>query len=128
MDNYEKEKIIRTYISCYNAFDVDGMLAVLDDDICFINMSNGDETAHLNGREAFKQLADQSKTLFISREQVIDDIRFEPEETVVSISYSGVLAVDLPDGLEKGQTLELKGVSRFQFQGNKISSIIDESS
>jgi hypothetical protein len=36
-----------------------------------------------------------------------------------------VLAKDLPNGLKKGQELNLSGKSIFKFSGNKITSLTD---
>tara|TARA_Y100001956_G_C3947941_1_gene111399 strand:- start:206 stop:358 length:153 start_codon:yes stop_codon:yes gene_type:complete len=37
----EKIGLVESYVSRYNAFDVSGMLALLDDDVVFENESNG---------------------------------------------------------------------------------------
>jgi ketosteroid isomerase-like protein len=127
MEKNEKLKLIKKYISSYNAFDIDGMLSVLDPDIEFRNISNSEETAKVAGIEAFQNLAEQSNALFSSREQKIDEIENQDLKTIVNVSYSGILAVDLPNGLNAGESINLKGISEFQFNNGKISSIIDKS-
>jgi hypothetical protein len=42
---------------------------------------------------------------------------------IVKIDYNGTLAVDVPDGLKKGDKVELMSHSVFQFKEGKIISI-----
>jgi len=47
--------------------------------------------------------------------------------TLVAISYEAVVASDMPNGWKAGQELLFVGASAFEFQGNKIIKIIDQS-
>jgi ketosteroid isomerase-like protein len=64
-------RLIERYIAAYNAFDVPGMIALLDPDVTFENVSGGQVTAAANGREELRALAEHAATLFTSRCQTI---------------------------------------------------------
>ncbi len=119
------QQSIEAYIKAYNAFDIAGMLDVLHAEIEFKNIANGEVTLAIQGIEAFKAQAQQATQFFKQRQQTITDIHFEPKQTVVFLDYQGVLAVDLPNGLKAGDTLNLKGKSIFRFEDNKIISLED---
>jgi hypothetical protein len=125
MDESEKVRLLEKYIASYNAFDIDAMLSVVSKDIKFRNISNGEETASASGKEALRNLAEASKSLFSSRHQTMEYLEINEEKTKVKISFKGVLAADLPNGLKAGHAIELNGRSEFQFKDGKISVIID---
>jgi hypothetical protein len=125
MDETQKKEIIQKYISSYNSFDIEGMLSTIHDDIKFKNISNDDITAKATNIEEFKDLVLQAKAIFKDRKQKIDSIEFNKEKTIINISYQGVLAIDLPNGLKAGQSLILEGKSEFCFKDNKISELTD---
>jgi hypothetical protein len=121
----QREQIINNYITAYNNFDIDGMMADFDDAIRFENISNGKVDRALVGRAAFKELAEQSKRLLSERRQTILSFVHEADQTTIQIEYFAVLAIDLPNGLKKGAALQLSGVSVFKFDGNKIVALSD---
>lgn len=121
----QREQIINNYITAYNNFDIDGMMADFDDAIRFENISNGKVDRALVGRAAFKELAEQSKRLLSERRQTIKSFVHEADQTTIQIDYFAVLAIDLPNGLKKGAELQLSGVSVFKFDGNKIVALSD---
>ena len=121
----EKRKIIQKYLEAYNKFDIEGMLSVLSDDVKFENVQNDKVNASTNGKIEFRQLAEQSKTLFSERKQIIKSIENNPQITSVKISYHGILASDLPNGMKAGEQINLEGVSEFIFSNSKICSIRD---
>ncbi|PPT08067.1 hypothetical protein CKA32_001205 [Geitlerinema sp. FC II] len=125
MDAKTKHKLIRDYINCYNSFDIEGMLSNLHSDVKFENIVNDEVTDRAENLVEFKILADRAKELFSFREQTIKKIDTEADRMVVEIDYSGVLAVDLPNGLQAGQKLNFKGKSEFYFKEGKISKIVD---
>lgn len=45
----------------------------------------------------------------------------------IDISYKAILAIDLPNGMQAGDTLELNGKSEFEFDNRKIKKISDYS-
>jgi ketosteroid isomerase-like protein len=120
------EEIIRDYIAAYNHFDVQGMIRHLSDDVVFQNVSEGEVTLELYGKEAFKKQAELANKLFKSRKQTIDDIQIEGNTAEVAINYEGFLAQDLPSGLKAGNTLHLRGKSIFTFSGEKIVKLQDK--
>ena len=121
----EKRKIIQKYLEAYNKFDIEGMLSVLSDDVKFENVQNDKLNASTNGKIEFRQLAEQSKTLFSERKQIIKSIENNPQITSLKISYHGILASDLPNGMKAGEQINLEGVSEFIFSNSKICSIRD---
>lgn len=121
----QRELIISNYVKAYNSFDVEGMLKDLAPTIKFENVSNGDVNMELDGIEAFQKQAKQAAQLFESREQIIRSFKHTGNKTEIAIDYNAVLAVDLPNGLKKGDELNLKGHSIFTFNGEKIVGIMD---
>lgn len=125
--NEQREKIIQNYIEGYNEFNIEKMIQDFKNEIIFQNVQNEEVTMTINGITDFKQQAEQSKSYFEAREQKITAIKHELNETEIEIEYSAVLAIDFPNGLKKGQKLELNGKSIFKFQGNKIIQLTDKS-
>ena len=121
-----RERIIRNYIEGYNQFDVDKMVADLHENITFENIQDGEVNMSLTGKAAFRRQAEQAKTYFTNRRQVIKSIAHSGEETKIEIDYYAVLAIDFPNGLKKGQELHLKGESVFKFSGSdKVIKLTD---
>jgi len=127
MTKQEKRALIDRYISAYNAFDVEGMMATLHPDIAFKNVSGGEVNATATGAEAFRQMAEQATTLFASRQQTITAFEADENRAHIDIAYEGVLAVDLPNGMKAGDVLKLEGRSEFAFLDGKISQVADYS-
>jgi hypothetical protein len=125
----EREQTIRHYIAAYNAFDVDGMLALLAPAVRFENWSDGVLNAEASGIEAFGRLARAAITVFAEREQRITALRVNGETgaVVVDIAFRGRLAADIPDGPRAGTELDLQGESEFSFEGARIARIVDRS-
>lgn len=129
MTSPARTRLIDQYIAAYNAFDIEGMLAVLAPGIVFENFSGGQVTASSSGIEAFRELAEQSKSFFSEREQRVTDLQEVQDRVVARISYRGRLAVDIPDGPQAGTLIELQGESEFGFSAgdDRIASIVDRS-
>jgi ketosteroid isomerase-like protein len=119
--------LIERYIAAYNAFDVPGMLALLEPDVTFENVSGGQVTAAANGREELRALAEHAATLFTSRCQTIRQYVTTADGAQVEIDYEGVLAADLGPDLRTGATLRLAGRSTFVIRDERIARIVDES-
>lgn len=80
------------------------------------------------GISEFQNIPEQAKKYFSEHEQFVTRIDFsDPEKVSVEIDYTGVPAVDLPNGLKAGEAIQMKGKSEFQFKYGKISSILDYS-
>lgn len=127
MTEQEMRQLIERYLSAYNVFDIDGMIATVHPEIEFQNVSGDEVTAAAAGAKEFHQLAEQATALFTSRCQTITAFTASEAGAAVDIAYAGVLAKDLPNGLKAGQTLKLKGRSPFEFQDGEISRLVDYS-
>jgi hypothetical protein len=121
----QRELIISNYVKAYNNFDVEGMIKNLTPSVKFQNISNSDVNMELDGIEAFQNQAKQTAQLFESREQIIRSFKHTGNQTEIAIDYNAVLATDLPNGLKKGDELNLKGHSIFTFNGDKVVGIMD---
>ena len=121
----EKEKIIKDYINAYNNFDIEKMLTNLDEQIKFENISNGVTNMTLTDLNSFRKQAEQSKNLFTTRKQTIKSWTHQDNLTEIEIEYNAVLAIDIPNGLKKGDNLNLEGKSIFKFAGDKIIELTD---
>jgi hypothetical protein len=120
-----REQILSHYIRAYNNFDVDGMVANMDPSIKFENISNGQVNMTLNGLPAFIEQAEQAKAMFTSRRQTIKSFKHTANQTEIDIAYYAVLAIDLPNGMKRGDELNLTGKSIFKFLGDKINELTD---
>lgn len=127
MQQPSPKELIDRYLAAYNAFDVDGMLALLSPDIRFENYSGDQLTAEASGIDAFRRLAEQAGTLFSEREQRVTALELGPGRAVVGIAYRGRLAVDVPGGPAAGTVIELQGRSEFSFGEGRITRIVDRS-
>ena len=121
----QREQIIANYINSYNQFDISGMVSDFDPSIRFENISNGILTMALEGLKQFVDQAEQAKNLFSERKQTVKAFHHLEDQVTVDIDYHAVLAVDLPNGLKKGEALSLKGQSIFKFSGDRITALSD---
>ncbi|MDI4644424.1 nuclear transport factor 2 family protein [Cohnella hashimotonis] len=127
MNCNEARNMIKSYIEAYNSFEIEKMVELLHKDIVFRNISNGETTAETSGIQAFKELAEQSSTMFSSRSQTITEYRIIDDKVEVDIDYEGIVAADFPNGLKRRDKLQLKGKSTFKMKEGKISLIEDYS-
>jgi|APTNR8051073442_1049403.scaffolds.fasta_scaffold00880_7 hypothetical protein len=126
MDRKEQQALIESYIHAYNTFDVEGMLLHLHDEVIFRNISNGEVNLETRGKTAFAEQAQLAVGYFLERKQTIVGIQFPEDQVVeVAIDYQGVLAVDFPNGMKRGDRIELKGTSLFRLSGDHIIEIED---
>lgn len=123
--NTDRENIIKNYIEGYNKYDINKMVSDFDDEIIFENVQNGEVNISLTGISAFRQQAEQAKSYFTTRQQTIKSFSHSDNETEVEINYTAVLAMDFPNGMKKGETLNLAGKSIFKFFDNKIIKLTD---
>ncbi|TQK11738.1 nuclear transport factor 2 family protein [Herbaspirillum sp. SJZ107] len=127
MDNASRKAVIERYLAAYNAFDIDGMLAVLTPDVRFENVAGGTVNAEASGIDAFRSLAEQGRRLFSARAQRLGGLAFDGDTAYADIDWRGTFAVDVPDGPRAGTTLELRGHSAFTFVGERIAKLVDRS-
>ena len=123
--NIFRETIIRNYVDAYNFFDVERMIRDMDENIRFRNIQGAEVNLTLDGIADFKRQAEQAKTFFKSRHQQILSFKHMEDATEIAIRYSAVLGIDFPNGLKKGQKLELNGRSVFKFEHDKIVELTD---
>ncbi|MEO1051018.1 MAG: nuclear transport factor 2 family protein [Bacteroidota bacterium] len=125
--NEERKLIIENYIKAYNGFDIDGMVKDLDKAVVFENVTNGEVDLTTNGVEEFRKQAESATAYFREREQSVQSWDFKENEIIVDIAYKAILAIELPNGMKPGDTLELKGQSVFTFKDGKVVKIQDRS-
>lgn len=123
----QQKLIIEKYIDAYNAFDIKGMTKNLNENIVFENISNGKVDVRTEGINDFTKQAESAKQYFKERNQTIDFWNFDEQKVTIEIDYKATLAIDLPNGLKVGDTLELKGKSEFDFEDLIIIKITDKS-
>jgi len=126
MKNKQK-KIIENYIKSYNDFEIVNMAKDLHEEIVFENISNEKVDLSTEGIEEFKKQAETAKQYFNQRTQTIESWEFNDNLVTIKIDYKAILNIDLPNGLKKGDTFELKGESQFEFNNDKIIRIRDKS-
>lgn len=125
MSETEQRDLIERYLSCYNAFDVEGMLALLAPDVRLEHHSGDCITAQTQGIEEFRELAEAAVVHFDEREQRLVSLSSDGEGAIAGIAYRGRLGLDVPDGPTAGTVLELSGTSAFEFRDGRISRIVD---
>ncbi|TGE09774.1 nuclear transport factor 2 family protein [Hymenobacter fodinae] len=125
MDVAKQKQLVQDYIEAYNRLDVDGMLRHLHEEVVFRNVSNGEVNLTLTGKEAFRQQAQQALQYFTQREQRVTEWQVADSRVEVLLDYTAVAAMDFPNGLKAGDTLQLQGKSVFQFADGLIISIDD---
>lgn len=121
----QRENMISNYLEAYNQFDIERMVRDFDGNIRFENISNGETNITLNGIDDFREQAKHAATLFSSRTQTVLGYQHTDGETETAIDYHAVLAVDLPNGMKKGETIRMQGRSIFEFSGNRIIGLTD---
>lgn len=126
MEELEKS-MIENYVNSYNRFDLQGMVKDLSDRVIFENCSNGFVDLRTEGIDVFKTQAQTAMSYFAERKQTINSWEFHEDKVSIEISYRAILAIDLPNGLKKGDSLELNGKSVFEFDKEKIIKITDHS-
>ncbi|MGE8022087.1 nuclear transport factor 2 family protein [Peribacillus frigoritolerans] len=127
MISEKSKKIIENYIMAYNSFDIESMVKLLHKEIMFRNFTNGEMNTETRGIQEFKELAEKSSKIFSRRRQTVIDYNAIEDKAEVQIEYEAILAVDLPNGLNSGDKIQLKGKSIFGLNEGKISLIEDYS-
>lgn len=123
----EKEEIIQNYIDSYNEFNIDKMVADFDENIVFENIQNGEKNMSLSGLAEFRKQAEEAVTYFEKRTQTIRSFKHFGDTVEIEIDYNAILGIDFPNGLKKGQELNLSGKSIFVFAAARIIKLTDVS-
>jgi hypothetical protein len=118
---------IAAYIAAYNAKDVAAMLAQLSEDVVFEAIDGGGVTTEARGKAAFAELAHFAVEAFTSRRQEVTNAITVADTTLAEITYTAVVARDLPNGWTAGQDITLTGASSFRLRDGRITHLIDES-
>lgn len=121
----EQRTLIDRYVCAYNASDVEGMLSTLAPNVRFENHSDQQPAVVTDGREAFRELAEQSLALFSEREQRVRSISFRACGAVAEIMYCGVLVAPESSGELVRNVVRLEGSTEFSFENGLISKIVD---
>ncbi len=117
--------IVEKYIEAYNTFKIEDMLSCFLETATFENISNNGGSMSVQGIAEIKALAYKSKDFFISRNQKILKLHEGNDHIVIEVLYKAVLNIDFSEKLKKGDALELKGISIFEFKNYKISRLAD---
>ena len=125
METQQREIIINHYVESYNTCHVDGMVKDMAEDIYFENISNGHVTLSIKGLDAFRKQAEEAIVFFSGRQQIITGMIHQGEKTEVDIEYKAMVAIDLPNGLKKGDVLQMAGKSVFTFSDSAITALTD---
>ncbi len=114
------------YITAYSNKNADSMVLDFADDVVFLNIMNGEKTTELQGIEEFKKQAVEALSYFSERKQSIETMAHTHNSTEIVIKYRAIAAMDFPNGLKKGDEINLKGKSIFEFSTDgKISKLTD---
>lgn len=127
MNPMKMRDMVEKYVEAYNSFDINGMIALLHEEIEFRNSSSGSVDVETKGIEEFREIAERSKSLFSHRCQTIVGYSFEDGKLQIEIDYEGILAKDLPNGMKAGEKIHMKGKSVFAFKNGRIAVIEDYS-
>jgi hypothetical protein len=119
------KEIVEDFINAYNQFDIDRMVSYVHPEIEFRNISEGEVTHAIKGVEGFKLQAREAGYYFTERRQTITRLLIEEQKAEAFVDYSGTLAVDLPNGLQEGDKIEMQGKSVFTFEDGKILRLED---
>ncbi|WP_312193135.1 nuclear transport factor 2 family protein [Sphingobacterium sp.] len=114
------------YITAYNNMNADSMVIDFADNVVFLNIMNGEKIMELQGIDEFKRQAIKALSYFGERNQSIVSITHTQDSTEIVINYTAIAAMDLQNGLKKGEVINLKGESIFEFsEDGKISRLTD---
>ncbi len=124
----QQRSMIENYVNAYNRFDINGMLADLHEEVVFQNFSGDEVSLKTESKAAFRTQAEVALNYFSERQQSITSWQWlSPSVVQIDLVYRAVLAIDFPNGMKAGETLELTGRSKFTFQEQQIIGIADYS-
>lgn len=115
--SHELKQIVEAFIGYYNALDIENMLHLFTENCTFENVSNSSESISCYGKEELHKIASQALPLFKNRKQTITNWVIGNDKIAVEIDYIATLAT--------GSQLTLKGVSIYEFEGEKIKRLVD---
>ena len=122
----ERKRIIENYLKSYNDFDLEGMTKDLDRNIVYKNISKGRVDLRTQGLDKFMGHLESEMQYTHQRERTAESWIFGDTKVSIDIKYKMILAIDLTEELQAGDTLELKGKVEFLFDNEKIQRITEE--
>ena len=125
MKEKQMKRVIDIYIKAYNEFDVDEMVKNIHHDVEFKNIAQGEINVHIKGIDILKKQAEQSAGLFKKRKMTITQQTIKNDTVENQVDFTGILAMDIPDGPKAGEIIKIKGKSTFKFKNGKIILIED---
>lgn len=125
MKEKRMKRIIDEYIRAYNNMDMENMIKNIHENVEFKNITNGEVNLKLNGIESFKNQIKQAFNLFEKRKMKIIEQKCGNNVVENTVDFTGILALDIPEGPKSGELIKLKSKSVFQFDKGKIISIED---
>lgn len=118
---------VKAYVDHYNRQDIDGMLEQVADDVVFENISNSGGSMTLQGIDAMRQVTELGIQAFSYRRQRIVNLIEGDNKVAAEVVFTGMAALNLPNGIKQGETVELRGVTIFEFRNGKLSRVADYS-
>lgn len=101
------------------------MVACLDEEVTFENVSNASGAMQLSGKPAFAEQALKAAALFSERRQSVLSSVTGPEMAALEVAYVARLAADLPGLGKAGDEVRLRGASFFTLRDGRILRIVD---
>lgn len=119
------KKIVSDYIEYYNSFQLEKMIDLFSQDCCFENISNSSNPVRCVGKMALYEMACSTSKLFKERKQTVTNWIIGENKIAIEIDYMAILSELLPNGLKAGDSINLKGVSIYEFENKKIKRLCD---
>lgn len=117
--------LVQRFIDLYNSFEIKQMIDLFTEDCIFQNISQANGTLECHSKKELLKMAIQSAQIFSERKQTVTNWIAGTDKVAVEIEYAAILAQDLPNGLKRGDSLKLKGVSVYEFADGKIKRLAD---
>lgn len=119
--------LVNEYLAHYNAFRTEELVNMFTDDCTFQNVTNSAGIVECKGKAELRSVCQQSKELFQKRKQTVTNWIIDKDKIAVEVDYTAVMACDLPNGIQKGDCISIRGVSVFIFENGKIKQLTDYS-
>lgn len=116
--------IIRSYIDAYNRKDVAALVACVSDDIVFENVSNSGQSMKIEGRIAFRELAEQAAIMFTTRHQAITNAVVDGGRVALEVDWTGTPAVGLGP-MKAGEPIAMRGATFMTIAEGLLTRIVD---
>jgi len=125
MNSEEKRAVIERYVQAYNAFDVEAMAALLHPDAEYLRITDGEVTARASGLQEFGTLAAEEGKQCSSRKLTVMQDYEKGGQVLLELKLTCVLAAEVAERLQGGETLTLEGVGEVTFHEEKIHRLTE---